>query len=108
MRSGINKWSDGDRSTSTLSRVCRNLVYDELIRTLGNRCDMCGMDGVLYIDHDHETMEIRGIVCHTCNTKIRSGTTSWSASRVNQYFQLVRHRKLLFKVIVENVQMDSL
>ncbi len=38
-------------------------------------CDICGEPNVaahprLLIDHDHETGELRGLLCHNCNTAI--------------------------------------
>ena len=40
------------------------------------RCEICGIEkrGVgteaLYVDHDHETGEVRGLLCMPCNTAI--------------------------------------
>lgn len=39
----------------------------------GNRCAICKVDASvspLYIDHDHTTHEIRGLLCHECNSGI--------------------------------------
>lgn len=38
-------------------------------------CDICGEPSAephprLHIDHDHETGELRGLLCHNCNTAI--------------------------------------
>ena len=34
----------------------------------GNRkCEICGGIDDLYIDHNHDTGEIRGVLCFTCN-----------------------------------------
>lgn len=37
------------------------------------RCAICGIDAISYtkrfsVDHDHETNEIRGLLCQGCNT----------------------------------------
>lgn len=46
--------------------------YDELLEAQGNRCAICGMTPEengqrLLVDHDHETGEIRGLLCYSCN-----------------------------------------
>jgi hypothetical protein len=33
-------------------------------------CMICGSQNRLVPDHDHETLELRGILCHLCNTGI--------------------------------------
>ena len=48
-------------------------VYNDLLEQQGGVCGICGkkpgkrrMD----IDHDHETLEIRGLLCWSCNYKL--------------------------------------
>lgn len=39
----------------------------------GNRCAICKVDASvspLYVDHDHQTHELRGLLCHDCNSGI--------------------------------------
>lgn len=48
--------------------------YAEMLNSCNRKCQICGGDesnsafGTLYIDHCHQTGEIRGILCSFCNT----------------------------------------
>lgn len=48
--------------------------YDEMLAAQGGVCCICGRaptEGIsLYVDHDHETGEIRGITCFRCNNAL--------------------------------------
>lgn len=49
--------------------------YDAILAAQGHRCACCGTtanrDGKrLFVDHDHETGAIRGIICRNCNRGI--------------------------------------
>jgi hypothetical protein len=54
-----------------------NLTQVELDTMLAAQCDKCvicnlppggkGPNAVLHIDHDHETGEVRGLLCQACN-----------------------------------------
>ncbi len=50
--------------------------YDEMLAGQGGRCALCGIDtpGVpgahFQVDHDHETGEVRGLLCIICNTRL--------------------------------------
>lgn len=44
--------------------------YDSLMETQGGVCAICGLedkDFALGVDHNHETGEIRGLLCNPCN-----------------------------------------
>jgi len=48
--------------------------YEELFNAQGRRCAACGTDksfsrrtSTFPVDHDHETNEVRGILCMNCN-----------------------------------------
>jgi hypothetical protein len=49
--------------------------YNEMFEMQGGRCLICGrhqdeLDKRLRVDHDHETGEVRGLLCHNCNVLI--------------------------------------
>jgi len=53
--------------------------YTVLLESQGNKCYFCGIDAVAYkrlsgrhlaIDHDHQTLAIRGLLCNPCNFKM--------------------------------------
>lgn len=47
--------------------------YDLILTAQGNACAICRKppkDRRLHIDHDHETGEIRSLLCSCCNTAI--------------------------------------
>jgi DNA-directed RNA polymerase subunit RPC12/RpoP len=54
-------------------------TYDQMSEEAGHRCGICGeperatWQGVptnLSIDHDHETLEFRGLLCRACNIQV--------------------------------------
>ena len=40
--------------------------YDQLMAV--KRCEICGADGPLVVDHCHSTGEVRGMICAHCNS----------------------------------------
>lgn len=53
--------------------------YDEMLKAQDNVCAICGSEetyvrygvvGKLAIDHDHETGQVRGLLCSRCNSGI--------------------------------------
>lgn len=51
-------------------------VYTDLLEAQGGRCALCGnrpRTRRLNIDHDHKTMEIRGLLCGPCNRDLPDG-----------------------------------
>jgi hypothetical protein len=58
-----------------------NLTYEqvgELKSSCGYKCEICGIEeaksprGNLFVDHCHETGEVRGILCLNCNNLLGS------------------------------------
>lgn len=77
----VDKSRNGGRSssckscTSDASTVSRyGMTLEELIAFRvkhENQCDICRKaDGPLYVDHNHETGALRGLLCPGCNTAI--------------------------------------
>jgi hypothetical protein len=50
--------------------------YDEMLRTQGGVCAICGVFRLaknrkyLHIDHDHTTGKVRGLLCNGCNSSL--------------------------------------
>src|SRR5882762_5639324 len=51
--------------------------YDQMFAEQKGRCAICKVDksgtehsAFLCVDHDHETGDVRGLLCHQCNTGI--------------------------------------
>jgi hypothetical protein len=48
--------------------------YSEVLRHQGGVCAICGQRNQigrrLYVDHDHQTNQVRGLLCHLCNTAL--------------------------------------
>ena len=44
--------------------------YQRMIATQEGRCLICQREARLYVDHDHETTKVRGLLCGSCNSGI--------------------------------------
>ncbi len=44
--------------------------YESMLRSQGHGCAICGKKNDLAVDHDHETGQVRGILCRPCNSAI--------------------------------------
>lgn len=45
-------------------------VYEDMLRDQDNKCRICKQHKPLVVDHDHNTGEVRGLLCHLCNRAI--------------------------------------
>lgn len=41
--------------------------YENKLKDQNHKCDSCGKEEKLVIDHDHITGKVRGLICHSCN-----------------------------------------
>lgn len=51
------------------------LEYNVLLASQDNSCAICNthvsqLNRGLFVDHDHSTGQVRGLLCHNCNTGI--------------------------------------
>jgi len=61
------KWKLRDRYGITVEQ------YDEMITAQCEKCAICGDDlKQAFIDHDHKTGRVRGILCRDCNLMLGS------------------------------------
>ncbi len=44
--------------------------YEEMLKEQEGKCATCGKTELLCVDHDHETNEVRGLLCQKCNIAI--------------------------------------
>lgn len=44
--------------------------YDEMIEAQGGVCAICHRGARLVVDHNHDTGEVRGLLCHGCNSAL--------------------------------------
>lgn len=41
--------------------------YEYIANRQNYRCAICYKEDRLYVDHDHDTGQVRGLLCHQCN-----------------------------------------
>ena len=63
--------------------------YDELLKAQGGRCALCPRRPTGYrkldMDHNHQTMELRGLLCVPCNRAVRDWMTVEWALKLAEY-----------------------
>ena len=72
MRSYVKRSPEAVENNRRRARAGRfGLTIDQVAEYEEIRaCEVCGSDVKLCIDHNHETGEIRGILCGGCNTAL--------------------------------------
>ena len=68
------KYAEGPGRTTTLRARYGITIdeYDARFKDQGGVCAICyePAEGRLYVDHDHETGEVRGLLCRDCNSAL--------------------------------------
>jgi hypothetical protein len=71
--------------------------YETLVEVQGNRCKICGCQPNgsrnfkrLHVDHNHETGEIRGLLCPKCNSTVGFVETHENIPEVLTYLDSAR------------------
>lgn len=66
-------------------------LYDKLLQDQGGLCKVCKEVPEeykpLYVDHDHNTMIIRGLICCRCNNLLRAWVTPDRLRMVANYIE---------------------
>jgi DNA-directed RNA polymerase subunit RPC12/RpoP len=50
-------------------------IYNKMLKQQGSKCGVCRRPAETFrtrlcVDHNHKTLEIRGLLCHHCNHRI--------------------------------------
>lgn len=78
-RASSKRWKDAHPEARRAQNLKKNFgltieQYDALLLAQGGTCaicrEVCGTGKRLAVDHDHETGEIRGLLCFDCNSGI--------------------------------------
>ncbi len=61
-------YNESTRNAKYMKRYGISATQADKMKERG--CEVCGDDKKLVIDHNHTTGEVRGVLCHGCNTGI--------------------------------------
>ncbi len=95
-RKRVVKWGKENPEKNTKgkldSRARRiyKITYEEYVKRMSTSdcCEICGVKEQLCYDHDHKTMEFRGVLCSKCNRSVgQLGDTLESIQKVIDYLK---------------------
>lgn len=67
------EFRDKDRDQRYRSRYGITLAdYDQMLADQGGKCAICERELSLDVDHDHDTGEVRGLLCRGCNMRLHA------------------------------------
>lgn len=75
-----------------LVRSITDAEYEALLERQGGHCALCPATPKtrrLHIDHDHRTMEVRGLLCHRCNRNLPTWVDRFWLYRAAEYLSKV-------------------
>ena len=82
-------------------------TYSALFDAQNGRCFICGCqppDGQsLYLDHDHATQQVRGLLCNTCNTGLGCFKDSPARLARAAYYLSIERPALLSRQITQEI-----
>jgi hypothetical protein len=67
----------------------------ELLSTQAGRCAICLLRPAVHVDHDHETGEVRGMLCFRCNAAL--GQLDDDVDRLHRAADYLRGRRLVIR-----------
>ena len=88
------KWQEENLEKCRITKIAYHankvykITYEEYIKRMATSdcCEICGSKEKLSYDHDHDTMEFRGVLCNKCNRSIgQLGDTLESIQKVVAY-----------------------
>ena len=66
-------------------------LYEEMLKAQGGHCALCPRtpkpERRLDMDHNHQTMKIRGLLCVPCNRAVRDWMTPEWAANLRKYLK---------------------
>ncbi|HVI40683.1 MAG TPA: endonuclease VII domain-containing protein [Anaerovoracaceae bacterium] len=59
--------------------------YNEMSAAQHDKCAICDSNKKLYVDHDHSSGKVRGLLCNRCNLKLGIIEDSEFVAKANKY-----------------------